>query len=357
MKILTLRIKPMEPLLFRGPGEFDPSSRGVYSQALSLYLPRPSTIVGALISYLLIVKADKEPNLISRCTLLNSFNDYLECMGKALDSIGVIALRGPYLYDTSREAIYMPVRLGVKLRLVDYDQLCGYLYNNKDLLDALLEHEIGEDKLMRLKWIERELERFEARGYEILRTGVMLRDRLEAGRIAREGYLYTVRYVAYHENIELRFKVVLSESNSLESKEPSLDTSLNIGGERRIARIVLEHSEDRINSVLSEKRGEADSEYYLLLSPMPLKNRDVLQENYIGVLDIIGLGFSIARRRRKPLYPALLEGSILRVKPGKRYLEGLLHHGLYNFLAVEDNELKVLARMGYASAIPLIQRC
>ncbi len=50
MYTVTIGLKPLEPLMLRSSGEFDPSSRGVFAYASSLLLPRPSTFAGLLCS-------------------------------------------------------------------------------------------------------------------------------------------------------------------------------------------------------------------------------------------------------------------------------------------------------------------
>ena len=351
MNIATLRIKTLEPLMFRGSGEFDPSSRGVYSYASSLYMPRPSTITGALISYFLT----EESNFADRCTNINSFNKLLECYKQILDWLGIHALRGPYLYSLPKNIIYVPIRLGNEMLLVDYYQLCYYmLQEHGDLLKSILERDSNETSLLELKYVEKELRRYtiDLPNIRLLRTNTMLRGRSQgASKTAMEGYIYTSEYIAYPLDIELRFKLALSNNSPLKNSE--LDIALKLGGEHRIARVHLDHKcEDGIDKLF--KLTNISAEYYLLLSPMILKGFSRIK--YIGLLDTIGLGFSIAKRRRKPLYKALLEGTVIRVKQRERSLRKLLlEYGLYDFLNIYDSELQILARVGYASAIPLIR--
>ncbi len=47
---LMLEFRPLGPLMLRGPGEFDLSSRGTFSGAASMILPTPTTVLGAYLS-------------------------------------------------------------------------------------------------------------------------------------------------------------------------------------------------------------------------------------------------------------------------------------------------------------------
>jgi len=354
MEVKTLRIKPLESLLFRGPGEFDPSSRGVYSYAASLPIPRPSTIVGSLITHLLI--GDSYAKLVY-ANSIDSFGKLLECYSKALDDLGIIALRGPYLYNTRRNVAYVPVRFGAKLELIEYDVLRYFL--TKDLLDALLERRLDDDLLIKVEHYIRELTADEHKPHisKLLKTGIMLGDRVKpASKTSREGYIYTAEQIVYGRyvegmELELRLKLILSSDSPLNRLR--FDKIVKIGGENRVAGIHLDNEyKDEFDEVL----GKIDShiEYYLLLSPAPLKTvYEYLQGAiaYIGFIDTIGLGFSIARRIRKPIINALLEGSIVKASGGSP--ERILRSGLYGLINVEDEELGVLARIGYATVIPI----
>jgi len=354
MEVVTLRVRLLEPLMLRGSGEFDPSSRGVYSHALSLRIPRSSTLAGALISYLLT----KEPKLARHCIGADSFSKLLECYERVLDRFGILSLRGPYFYSIKGGEVYVPVRLGAEMLLVDYDQFCYYLLQKYgDLLKPILGGNVNEDDVMKLKHAIAELKRYILSLPEggLHRTGIMLCDRprvqggWEGTKTAKEGYIYTSRYVAYLPDIEIRLKLVLLDDSHLRGQE--LDTALKLGGEHRVARVTLDSEHrDRVDELF--KSASRIARYYLLLSPMPLK--ESAETRYLGLLDTIGLGFGIARGKRKPLYSAFLEGTIVEVSAIKSGLEKLLEHGLYPFLGMEDSELRVLARVGYASALPLV---
>ena len=346
--IITVGIKPLEPLMFRGSGELDPSSRGVYSHALSLIIPRPSTITGALITYLLT----QRPQLAKYCTSISSFTDLLECYRRVLEEFGIYAVRGPYFYSSRKDVIYIPIILGDETLLVEYDQLRYYfLQEHGDILRFFFEKNANEEFLLKFKHIEKELKanKLSLLQDKLFRTGIMLSDRTEyASKTTVEGCIYTVRYITYPFDIELRFKLIISNSSPLLDKE--LCTALKLGGDHRVAKFSLDcKCKDKVDGLL--KLSSASTKYYLLLSPLPIK--EYIDVKYIGILDVIGLGFSIAKSRRKPLYPALLEGSIVKISTDKYCLEDLLKRGLYGLLGVKDEEFEALARIGYASFIPL----
>lgn len=344
MKILTLKIKPLEPLIFRQAGEFDPSARGVYSYASSSPIPRPSTIAGMLITNL----------LHSTKHVANTINSWKELLGfyrKVLDELGIYAIRGPYFYDTRRDIVYVPLSLSGGVKLVDYDQACYYLLREyRDLLSIIVEEKADPTYLQLLKYVEEELSRrYGLEVKEIWRTGIKLRSRLggEASKTVEEGYLYTAKFIAYPESVEVRAKLIVSEKSPLKE----LSRVAKLGGEHRMAEIMISSETDGVDEVLSYS-DLPESFYVLLLSPMPLKN--TVKVKYIGSRDIIGLGFSIARSRRKPIYGALLKGSIIHIESSKFNLHDLLVLGLHKALRINDEELDVLARTGYSSFMPLI---
>ncbi|MEM2757055.1 MAG: type III-B CRISPR module-associated Cmr3 family protein [Sulfolobales archaeon] len=349
MEIALARVKFLEPLMLRGAGEFDPSSRGVYSYASSLYLPRPSTIVGSLITHLY-------PQ--SQVSTFQSFEDLLDFYGKALDYLGIKAIRGFHVYNGKNDKYCVPLVMDRKGSvLVDYDLVRSL---NVNLLESLVgctsssqcsEGIVEELKLFKegLRWSVLEPKVQE-------RVGIALRTRLdvESSKMVREGYIYTAKYVSYVDPVlEIRFNIVLNNSNV--GGYPTLlgrDLAVKLGGEQRIAKIRVE-GRDKITEKLKELTTK-EHEYYLLTTPAPINPGDEKRlHGYIGRRDLIGLGYSLALKKRKPLYPVLLEGTIVKVRKIKPD-EGTLHYGIYAILGLhEHHEYRTLGRIGYGTVIPV----
>jgi len=351
MKLLTVRIKPLEPLMLRGSGEYDPSSRGVFSHAQSLLFPRPSTIIGMLISTFMSLG---HTNL--KCININSWSDLLDCYSSTFDVLGIKTIRGSYLYNPKENEVYVPLRLDKRVLLVNYRQLIHCLLAHPDygnVLDKLFLDPYNEELLYALKDVSRVLEeKYSLEVEEHWRVGIGLKVRKERGytKTTEEGYIYTARYIAYLKDIEIRFKIIVRNKEAKVRSLIGKTLLVKFGGEHRAVRMTID---DEVSDIIDDVLNMTTFNYALLLSPMPLYNRVYL--GYIGEYDIIGLGFSIARKRRKPLYPAILEGSVMRVEARQGISKHeLLHSGLYYALDLNSNyEYRVLGRIGYASYVPL----
>ena len=128
MKLLTIKLKPLEPLMLRGAGEFDPSSRGVYTYASSLTLPRPGTFIGMLLSALIPV----EKQVHKSCLNADGWESLFEgCYDKLLNDVGIEAVRGPFMIKSS--TVYIPLMLGKKTFLVDYNQVRFFISRGQDM--------------------------------------------------------------------------------------------------------------------------------------------------------------------------------------------------------------------------------
>ncbi len=353
VKLALAKIKFLEPLMLRGAGEFDPSSRGVYSYASTLHLPRPSTLVGALISSF-------HPQ--SGVSVGASFRDILiSSYAKALDDLGIEAIRGFHVYSGRDDKYYVPLILGRRRpALINYHEILRNL--NMELLDSLLGclagGECKRDILERLRDIDSLLARETLTPKIQERVGIALKTRLAevSSKTVREGYIYTAEYVTYADpTMEVRFSLLLRSSNMKESLIPEGgDLALKLGGEQRIVKLRVEREPDKMMEKLA-KLAEEEHKYLLLTTPTPINHEDLekLKLEYIGRLDIVGLGYSIALRKRKPLYIALLEGTIVKVNRGKIGLDAL-KYGLYAVLGLHNvDEYRVLGRMGYGTFYPL----
>ena len=358
MEITSLKLKHIEPLMFRGPGEFDESSTGVYSYAQSLNLPRPSTIIGALSSILLVKKENQE------CTHPTSWENLLsKCYAKVLDELGIEAIRGPFIVRGSN--FYIPLRLGRKCLYLEYTQT-RYLLMKKygDILKLIFEkNDHSEKQIATLRLFESEIGSHLIKKYSVEpvftgRTGIHLqsRDPSHTGKVVKEGYIYTANYIAYPPNYEITFLVMVRDYSSF--KEEIHNKALKLGGEGRIVKAYIEDAKENnyLYSIFIDKKKLMDTRYAILVSPMPIMKKE-LNTHFIGEYSTIGYGFSIAKKRRKPITPGLLEGSILRINSYNKETfseDGIFRYGLYSTLGLSTNEYyKNLGRLGYASYVPI----
>jgi len=351
MELFTLRLKPLEPLMLRSHGEFDPSSRGVFSHALSLVLPRPSTVIGMFISTLMSLEV-----LSLKYINIHSWDELLKYYEEILDNLGIEAIRGPYI---SRHGhVYVPIRFGKKFMLVDYEQVRYFLLKHPDygnvlekfFSDVKDEH---SEVLDALKTVESDLKRYELRVFEDQRVGIHLKLRggRESLKVAEEGYIYVASHVSYPLDTEVVSKLIVKKNTRLKELL-NKRIAVKLGGEHRVTRLVVE----KLNSLKDAEDilNKMNFNYALLLTPMPLKKDDFDHIRFIGECDIMGFGYSIAKRCRKPLQPAILEGSILRVETSQTLsIDELLRYGLYSALGLCRKDYEILGRIGYASYIPL----
>lgn len=355
MRIALARLKALEPLMLRGPGEFDPSSRGVYSHASSLLFPRPSTVVGALISSYYSQPPVNKPG---------SWGELLDFYVNALNNLGIRALRGFYLYYGGKS--YVPLALGKKFMLVESEVLECL---KPELLDGLLSCISGDQcyKVEKLKCIENYAEKRSMKPKIVERVGIALKSRLgeRPSKTTREGYLYTAKYISYpHPEVEVRFILLLEEKGDV--KIPlGKDIAIKLGGEQRVVKLRIDDNKadskalekDLIMKKLKDLLS-GEHKYLLLTTPAPLRDPDgKLELEYIGRMDVIGLGYSLAHKKRKPLYRALMEGTLIKVgntKISKEELEKVLEYGIYAILELHDvEEYRSLGRIGYGTVIPL----
>lgn len=344
MRVLLARVKLLEPLMLRGPGEFDPSSRGVYSYALSLPMPRPSTVLGALMS----------GQRSCKLTAPESFKGLLKFYEDALDCMGIEAIRGFHSYSRRSNRVYVPLLMGFKRPvLIDYEVIEGIEANILDyLIESRADGGLPSDFMERVKKLE------ELVGKETLklkvqeRVGIALGARArEASKTAREGYIYTTKYLSYADpTVEVRFHLIQKKDREMVIPR-EVDLALKLGGEQRITAMRVEEGKDKITERLLKFKG-GEHKYLLLTTPAPINLKDFNRiPAYIGRINIIGLGYSLAHKKRKPLYPALMEGTI--VKAGK-VGEEALRYGIYAVMGLhEDEEYRALGRIGYGTVIPI----
>lgn len=354
MKILPVSIRPLESLMLRDAGEFDPSARGVFSKASSHTWPRPSTIAGLISCLFLELKGG---DILS----INTWDRELWTIVNLLEKNGVKAIRGPYLrYE---EEVYVPARIPKELAIVPMEQLVHCLLRNDAIRSIVKDGNIIESLLSDkdvltgvTKFIYEQLRhndlliKRDVHGQE--RVGIALQARSpEAIKHVKRGYIYSVRPIAYPTSSKIFIDLILEDSNARElSEKLSEGIPVKFGGEHRIAAIEVK---EEVESMLKAEDLD-NARYALLLSPLLVKGQSEAHGiRYIGLMDVVGVGYSLARKRRKPLYPAILEGSIVRLPETRPLLENVLTKGLYAYLKREEVEYDMLSRIGYGSFIPL----
>ena len=361
---LAVKLRPLEPLMIRGPGEFDPSSKGVYTYASSLILPRPSTFIGMLFSAL-----TPEGQVPINCLSISNWKSLLEeCYVKLLNALSIEAIRGPFIVRNN--GLFIPITLGKKILLIDYYQLEYYLLKGMDkygnVLEQYFNHLFSESKTEKLhrfhaimKLIERSIMLLEKGRYVIEpllidRTGIHLKSReyIESGKIVKEGHMYTAKYIAYPLDIDIIFIMVLREG--VDRIKALNGKTIKFGGEKRVAKLTVVDKIDKLDmpyKLLSTEKFE----YVVLLSPAPLEYNEYskIRTSFIGIYSTVGLGFSIAKTRRKPVIPCLCEGGILRVDKNVKDKHDLLRYGLYSLLNITEDYYRNIGRLGFASIIPL----
>ncbi|BDB99886.1 type III-B CRISPR module-associated protein Cmr3 [Saccharolobus caldissimus] len=266
-------IKPLEPLMFRSQGEFEPLITGSHTTAQSLIIPRPSTIAGML-GYILFNKSSRTGDWLSDLTNLLSTTIY----GTFIET------NGEYLF---------PLRMGNYLALVDQQ----HLINLPILLEK--EYEQREKEIYELFYDKNKL--FQIINHQD-RIGISID---KSTRTVKEHYLYSARYLAFKKEVNY---VIFIDNDAISDKING--KIVNFGGENRIAK--LEVDDCKVDKGIEE-------EYYLTLSPIliPDEALDNFLDNIsdyvaMGKVDKISLGFDIANTKRKEMLTAILEGSIVK---------------------------------------------
>jgi len=300
--------RSLEPYLFRGSGEFDPSARGAYSWASSLLAPSPSTTAGALAT----VREHVDTGSM----------DWDEAYSRILG----VKVRGPYLRKGS--TLYVEDRVDGKfIRLEDVKEYC---YLKREASDR------SEEKL-------REILRRGFSPRELAITGIGLKARREMLKVADEdrGLIYTAIFVDYLSDMNVDTAIELD----IIAEEMEVGRHVvRLGGEGRVS--LLEIS--KVDSYICDIPERAYSLY--VLSPIlyetgedfvEMLREEIGEAEVFGKVDLLGAGYSEIRRRRKPIYQALLPGSVISLK------EGVGGREIY------EKGIGIGRELGFGSVIPI----
>jgi len=303
--IYRAKFRVLEQYLFRGPGEFDPSTRGVYSAASSTLLPSPATVAGSLATTRSYVDTEQ----------LGWIDAYLHVLGRD------IRIRGPYL---RRESLLVEDRVHkVFLKMEDVENYCLII---KDLLER--------DKR---EGAEKKLKELANSGFEPKRAqfvGVGLRTRKDLRKVADEeaGLIYLAEFIDYIS--DSNFATI--ELDLISSNVATGRYVVKFGGEGRISLLEVEKAESYAYQVPEKAK------FLYTASPVLFKTGkgfvEQLKEEMskIGVkkikiygrIGLLGAGYSEVKGKRKPIYQALLPGSVIILdekvgNTGRIYEEGI----------------------------------
>lgn len=311
MVVKKVLIKPLEPLMFRSQGEFEPLITGSHTSAQSLMIPRPSTIAG-LFGYILFNGTPP------------SNNDWL-C--NVVQLLGNMTIYGT-LIEADGEYLF-PLRMGNLFALVKQETLLSL----PELLKGGEEYEKWEKGIYDIFYEKNIL--FKLIGSQD-RIGISIDKQT---RTVKEHYLYTARYISFKER-SIAYAVFTDSDKSDEMESDEMDGKvINFGGESRVVKIEVVNSNDVISEGVNE-------DYYLALSPIliPDDSLDDFLDNVtkyvaMGKVDKITLGFDISRKRRKEMITAVLEGSVIK----KDFIKAFKG----------DNRFEKYQKIGYNTITPL----
>jgi len=323
---MLAKFRILGSMFFRGPGEFDPSSRGVYSMGRSFILPTPSTIAGVF------------------ATLFGSnFSPSQDWLSEYRNTLGNITIRGPFVQiinkDKSKNSdIYLDFSL--RNKLISYNALEDYANKIKRIITennyAVKEKILDElDEELKNKAISPKLQE---------RIGIGLKVRKDNIKVVEESLIYSVQYVDYSFGDYLMTEIYYEIIGDSDIKVGSYNAKL--GGEGRVCHLIIE--EDDIKKLL--KIDEKANVLYVTSPILYDTGKDILEiikselsseiEVY-GKVTLLGAGYSLLNKKRKPIYQALIPGSLIFLSTEKNGRE------LYR------SGLGFAKEIGYGTVIPL----
>ena len=350
----SILFEPTGPLMFRGPMEFTPTVRGPQAFARTLPIPLPSTVAGCLAALML-----EHGNV----ELPEEDKDWERSLMKILGIDKQACLRGPYLLVENE--VYVPLGEGV-IKL-------------KDLLETF--NNIEAKKILS---ISKPLERFFSGSIIRLKKMEYIGKGLRRStKTVERGLLYSAEFVDYISTFHGR-KVYISVDvhgqTPLSKLFDSKSYTIRLGGEGKIVRVKFKKEEyclwKSVRGALKKAEGGENVFVYMvnpsfIETPIKFPNEDNEQnENrkynafltttskgkgfefrigsvhvrlINGRISVLGAGFDIRRKVRKPMYAAVTHGSLLLVEKGNTRVDELYYRGLSD----------VGGKLGYGTFIPL----
>ena len=287
---LMLEFRPLGPLMLRGPGEFDLSSRGTFSGAASMILPTPTTVLGAYLSNCIPKSLSGKPNIREGAST-DPWIDLVEAL--RIVKAGRVRAMAIYIADDDGH-IYLPlmgriVPLGVVRRIAK-----RYAEGPIDKPSKIVE------------WIDDEAIDEEFKVVERVGIGLRTREPEILSKMVREHLIYSVRMVAYPPGFSIRAQLYL---DGVLGGCEEFEVPVRLGGEGRGA--ILEVRPLRGRSL----RG-GSSDHFLTLTHLLLTDRaEVPSRTQViaGRFTTIGGGFSSVLRVRRPMYRSIAPGSLVRI--------------------------------------------
>lgn len=353
-KVYRLEYSIFEPMLFRSSGEFDPSARGVQVHASSLLLPSPSTIAGALAS-LVFEKTAKSLHGESWV------EEYLSILGSD------VALRCPFMEVEDElyvgdEILGALVKLEVVIEKVRMISRILHLKESRDMNDIASMKEclrFFED----FQSLRRRPELYIPSSSERVGVGLKVRSKGIKAVEEEKGLLYSVSFIDYSLSKASKVKIVADAKGKVfeEVFKDSLVAPIRLGGEGRVSLLTISSGTSILNRLKRKVwNGLSNFTGYLGLyvcSPVlfrcgsPIKDsikysigsRGLSLKMVYGEVEVRGAGFSLARRKRKPIYSSIKPGSIIFTEAENCDLEKLYWSG-FGGIGVE---------VGYGTVIPV----
>lgn len=342
----------VEPMIFRGSGEFDPSVRGTYSRAISLAVPSPSTVAGTIATYCISelgIPAPSSGGWLDR---------YISVLG------GDVGVRGPLIRLKNELMVEDRLSRGL-LTMEKVMQKCVKEWkrlrqkpNSLNELDEYLKREQPEKNRKKDLSIKEEKD---------VRVGVRLEAREGTARkSAKEGFLYSAEYIDYtgaksKEERETSIEIIAEIRGKLvKSLSSARGLPVKFGGEGRVAHLSFVSGEKILDEIRGWFWGDRERHDGLLAlylaTPALFKGGERVEEcikrwaggmNYefvglSGESTVLGTGFIISEEKRKPIYTSLSPGSIIFLKGGFDLLK------IYR-----DEGLGEASMLGYGTHIPI----
>ncbi|BCU67982.1 hypothetical protein HS7_14190 [Sulfolobales archaeon HS-7] len=304
---MGLLIRPIEPVFFRWYGEYSPNFSGPMNKGISEPLPLVSTVLGAIYRKYVGIKT------------LTPQNEIQEFEKTFVDVWGpVIYVKGVYAKRETQKGEFIMVH---------------------DFPGKLLLLEKREDRVVLAR--DEDGNPIKIEPAEINRIGIGR----DLGRgSSKEHMLYSSKLEDLNATVIRNFKEVETWGIYLEMPI-SFDGVIEIGGEGRVAKV------SEVSLSLNKGGGKS-----VLVSPalipltdnvritslddvLKLKVDDVEVKDILmsGKLGVIGTGFSMSVGARRPMYPAILPGAILKVN-AKRKLGELSKLGWGSLLQFDEGE-------------------
>jgi len=334
----SVLFEPNDLLMFRGHMEFTPTVRGPQTLAKTLPLPLPSTIAGCLATLLLDKGISATPK---------DFVGWEDSLIQVLRLDKGACFRGPYLLVDYE--VYTPFEEGF-IKLTDLNKTFRELSLEEAVRKATVLREILEPLIVRLKKVES--------------VGIGLE---RSTKTVRRGLLYSAEFIDYLSTFSGRKVSIAMDvygTTALNGLSPTERYVMRLGGEGRTVQIRMEEKrylEEGVKEIVEKVSSEKECLIYMVspalmktppvnLTPVVSTSRPrfsisgIRVELLAGRIDILGTGFDLHGRIRKPMYASLTHGSSLLAKLEQVSLTELYRRGLSD----------VGGKLGYGTFIPLL---